>query len=143
MLHGMTQDDMLAAVAYLEAVWDSKRDATAVLAARGEEEKPIMDVVLGLAEHVGQLRAQQRLGIHDGLSAEQTEAAKKRLEEDREVALSILMVETLRQWSLTARGEARDRLCLAVIGYMATIFKATEEEIPQMLAVLRKGALAR
>ncbi|MFJ3946284.1 hypothetical protein [Streptomyces griseoaurantiacus] len=138
----MTQDDMLAAVAYLEAVWDSKRDATAVLAARGEEERPILDIVLDLAEHVGQLRVQQHMGLHDGLSVEQTEAAKKQIEEDRETALSVLMVETLRQWSLTAQGEARTTLCLAAIGYMAAIFKATEDEVPQMLAILRKGALA-
>ncbi|MEV7470096.1 hypothetical protein AB0O20_26875 [Streptomyces kronopolitis] len=138
----MTQDDMLAAVAYLEAVWDSKRDATAILASRGEGEKPILDVVLDLAEHVAQLGTQQRLGIHEGLTAEQIEAAKKRLEEERETQLSILLVETLRTWSLTARGEARSQLCLAVIGFMAVIFKATDDEVPQMLAILRKGALA-
>ncbi|MFG2210518.1 hypothetical protein [Streptomyces sp. NPDC048638] len=92
-----------------------------------------MDVVVDLAEHFGQIRMATKLGLHDGLTADQAKAAMQRVEEDDETQLAVLSIETLREWSKSAQGDAVNRLCLAVVGYLAKVCKASEDEIPEML----------
>lgn len=67
----LTHDEILTAVAYLQAVWEGDADTVAVLSNRDNSERGILDRVLDLADRVGQLDLLARLSIHDCLDDEQ------------------------------------------------------------------------
>lgn len=86
----LTSDDILAASAYLEAVWTEDADAIATLMRREPGETPMPVVVAALGDQIIQgLMMQAVGGIHDGMAEAELEAA------------------TLSRWSALPSGPAR------------------------------------
>ncbi|MET9078613.1 hypothetical protein ABZX95_42305 [Streptomyces sp. NPDC004232] len=136
----MTHDEMLTAIAYLQAVWDDDVDAVAVLSDRADAERGILDLVIDLADRVGQLDLLARLGIHDGLDEEQRDAANARVDADPAAGVTAALIYTYRAWAKTAEGPAVRDLSMAVIGYLALM--ARVDDVSQIFEMMRASVLS-
>ncbi|MFB6791743.1 hypothetical protein ACFCWT_34325 [Streptomyces olivaceus] len=138
----MTHDEILAAVAYLQAVWEDDADAVAVLSSRDDSERSILDLVIDLADRVGQLDLLARLGIHDAdsLDGEEREAVNARVDADPAAGVTAALMHTYRAWAKTAQGPAVRDLSMAVIGYLALI--AQVDDVQQIFEMMRTSVLS-
>ncbi|MFF7986949.1 hypothetical protein ACFZDK_49085 [Streptomyces sp. NPDC007901] len=137
----MTQEEILAAVAYLQAVWDGDDTAVDVLSRREDSERDIIDVVIDLADRFGQIYMLIRLGIGEDLADDQKAEAFAKVDADHAAAVTAVLIDAYRQWAKTAEGSAIRELSLSVIGYLAMSAKATKEEIPALFEMLRTAAI--
>lgn len=137
----MTQDEILTAVAYLQAVWDRDTDAVNALSHREDSERDILDVVIDLADRFGQISMLFRLGIAPDLDGEYKAAAEAKVDNDLTTAVTAVLIDAYRRWAKTAEGPAVRELSLSVIDYLAMSTKATEDEIPRPFEMLRDAAI--
>ncbi|MEV5877980.1 hypothetical protein AB0L75_27900 [Streptomyces sp. NPDC052101] len=139
----MTQEEILTAVAYLQAVWDEDTEAVEVLSSRDASERGILEVVIDLADRFGQIWMLIRLGIREDMEDdEQRAAALKKVDDDPTMAVTAVLIDAYRRWAKSAEGPAVRELSLNVIGYLAMSAKATKDEIPTLFEMLRTAAIA-
>ncbi|MGJ5899323.1 hypothetical protein ACSCBZ_46405 [Streptomyces niveiscabiei] len=133
----LTPREILKAVAYLEAVWSSNTTMVASLSARSDGERDILDLVIDLADKVGQLDLAARHGIQDGTEEEQLAAA--RAIADPAAGPTASLMYTWRAWAKTAEGPAVRELSLSVIGYLVLMTRA--DDVPEALEAIKAPIL--
>jgi hypothetical protein len=143
MPHPLTSDDILAASAYLEAVWTQDADAIAALMRRGPGETPMPMVVAALGDQIIQgLMTQAVAGIHDGMTEAELEAATQKLAADPTARVSKLFSDTLAEFAQTADDGQCETIARSVIGYLMSISTdITEEHVLPLIGLLRDDAL--
>lgn len=93
----MPQDEGLAAVTYLQAVWAGDDAAADVLARRDGLQMDTLALIMDLADRFRQILLDTRLGIHVGLIEEQLKAAKKRTDAHDVAQVTAVLIHTVRQ----------------------------------------------
>jgi hypothetical protein len=141
-LAAMTPDEGLRAIAYLQAVWDRDDEAVAALSHRAGGEGPILAAAIDLAEFAAIRKTARDHHLHDGMDVDRLNAVRNRLDHDDTLVITVLLLETLRTWAETVDSAAAARkLSGAVIAFLAALLKASDDEVPEMFALLRSSAL--
>ncbi|MFC4506080.1 MULTISPECIES: hypothetical protein [Streptomyces] len=134
---GLTQDEILAAVAHHQAVWDGDGDAVTVLSERDGSERGILDLVIDIADAFGQLYLIARHGNRDDMDDSEREEAERKVDEDPAAAVTAVPIDAYRLRAKTAQSPAVRELSFSVIGYLAMSSRATRDEVPQIHEMMR------
>lgn len=139
----MAPDDILRACGYLEAVWRNDAVDMAALLQRGPGETPTPVLLTELGENIMQLMLPSQFGVHDGMPGQDLAAATEKMRTDPTVQVSMVLLETLKSLAPTATPHQVEIIARALISYLLSISKATEDDVLPMLSVLRQSALQR
>ncbi|MFJ6752906.1 MULTISPECIES: hypothetical protein [unclassified Streptomyces] len=141
-MSALTTDDILAASAYLEAVWTENAEAKAALLDRGPDETTMPVLVTDLGNHIIQGLMLQAVGIHDGMGEDELEAATERLNTDPTVRVSKLLAETMSEIAPSANEQQCETLARSVISYVMSVSAdVDQEDVLPLIAMLRDNAL--
>ncbi|MFD7498289.1 hypothetical protein ACFV8T_39255 [Streptomyces sp. NPDC059832] len=143
MADAMTPDGILRACAFLEAVWREDGAAMTTLLRHEPGEQPTPVLVAGLGDLIMQAMLPARLGIHDGMPADELAAAAERLDSDPAAQVSVVLSETLKALAPTAAPEQAAIIARSLIGYLIAISEATEDHVLPLINGLREAALRR
>ncbi|MEV8108736.1 hypothetical protein [Streptomyces sp. NPDC088135] len=143
MADAMTPDGILRACAFLEAVWREDDTAMAALLRHEPGEQPTPVLVAGLGDLIMQAMLPARLGIHDGMPADELAAATEKLNTDPTAQVSIVLSETLKSLAPTAAPEQAAIIARSLIGYLVAVGGAAENDVLPLIDVLRQAALQR
>jgi hypothetical protein len=143
MADAMTPDGILRACAFLEAVWREDGAAMAALLRHEPGEQPTPVLVAGLGDLIMQAMLPARLGIHDGMPADELAAAAGKLDSDPAAQVSVVLSETFKAFAPTATPEQAAIIARSLIGYLVAVGGAAEDDVLPLIDVLRQAALQR
>lgn len=136
-------DDILRPCGYLEAVWRGNPADTAALLQHEPGETPTAILLTELGESIMQTLLPARFGIRDGMPDNELAAAAEKMRTDPTVQVSRVLLETLKALAPTTTPDQTEIIAHALISYLLSISKATEDDVLPMLDTLRQAALQR
>ncbi|WP_431782224.1 hypothetical protein [Streptomyces chumphonensis] len=134
-------DEVLAAIAYVEAAFRGDRDAQRALVHRDEDERPMPVVLAAFAQQVISALMDTVHGVGDDLSPPELAAARARREADVTVRVSAVLSATLAAWAAGSDERASDAMAHSVIAYVQAVGAAPNDDVLPLLARLRAAAL--
>ncbi|MFD5111874.1 hypothetical protein ACFWNG_06070 [Streptomyces sp. NPDC058391] len=140
----LTRQEILAASAYFEAVWEEDTEALGALMRRGDGEQPMPRLVAEFGSGIIHALVFETAGFHDGMSGAERQAAQERLVTDPAVQVSLLLADTLTELSWSADAEQTATIARSVIGYLTrTGGEVPQERVLPLIGAMRDKALGK
>lgn len=137
----LTADEILAATALIRAVWTQDEQAVATLMDRGRDERPMALLVALLGRRIIYTLLAGTYGLDDAMDEDTRHAVEETMSQDLSPRLSHLLAETVLGIAPTADTVQCRVMARSIVGYLLAVTQANEANVPEMLAMLRDGAL--
>lgn len=137
----LTADEILAATALMEAVWAGDEQAVTTLMDRSHGERPMPLLVALLGRRIIYTLLSGTYGLDDAMDEDARQAVEQEMLQDMTPRLSHLLAETVLGIAPTADTAQCRVMARSIVGYLLAITQAGEDAVPNMLAMLRDGAL--